>query len=145
MTQKAAGKSKEDRVRFQVTLCPPVAAAVERNAKELDRSQAWLIAWALGCALDSPSLLAKWIEDRLKHPEKHQEWKSICDTDGEARLQVRILQQTMERLELAAAVLNHSPQKLAALMIQNIIEDSRGALWLMKTGFGKTLRHMCVG
>lgn len=134
-----------DKVRLQVGLCRAVAADLERHSRELDRSQSWLGSFAVRCALDDIPSFVRWIENRLKNVTSHQMWKSATGANSEIRLQLRLESETALRLELAAITLNQSPLKLAGLMIEHTLDDSRLSLAMLKTPVGKWLRKQFRG
>lgn len=144
MGNKAKEADETGKVRLQVTLCPSVALSLARHAKELDRSQAWVAAWALRVALDDPKSVSTWILKRLKRPGAFQEWKS-SEASEEIRLQMRVEAGTAKELELASIVLNQSPLKLAGLLIGYSLEDEALALAFLKTWPGKMLRRLVRG
>ena len=144
MAKKAKEPDELEKVRLQVTLCPAVASSLARHASELDRSQAWVAAWALRVALDDPKSVSTWILKRLKKPTAFQEWNS-SGTSDEIRLQMRVDAGTAKELELASTVLNQSPLKLAGLLIGYALEDEALALAILKTWPGKMIRRLVRG
>lgn len=144
MAKKSTAGAEPERVRLQVTLCRSLAADLARHASELDRSQAWLSAWALRITLDDPVAFTQWMLKRLKKPTAYQKWQPT-EEGNEIRLQIRVEPDTAKRLELAAIALNQSPFKLAGLMIDHALEDSEFALKILKTWPGKWLRELVRG
>lgn len=141
----ARPEAENDKVRLQVGLCRPVAAELEQHARELELSQSWVGSWAVRCTLDDIPAFVAWIGKRLTNSASNQKWKPTTETEGEMRLQLRLERETAMRLELAATALNQSPVKLAGLMIEHTLDDSKLALVMLKTRGGKLLRKMFRG
>lgn len=141
----ATEKQDAARVRFQLTLCLKVAALVEKHAREMQRSQAWLCCWAIRVTLDEPGNFAKWLTKRLKAPKRHQAWAETQEDEPETRLQLRMSAETLADLESTATALNQSPIRLAGLMVNHALEQYPLVLKFMKSGMGKFMRRVVRG
>lgn len=142
---QATSTSEEKKVRLQIVLCNEVASKVERHAKELDVSQAWVAGWAIGITLSNKSDFWGWLGERIQKPMQHNEWIDGGAKNSEQRLQLKIEKAQADELEQIAAAMNQSPLKLAGLMIQHGVENFELTLRLRKTNFVKNFREAWYG
>jgi hypothetical protein len=138
-------KSDSVKSRLQVVLCPMVATNLERHAKELDRSQAWIAGWAISNTLRDRGAFGEWMIKRMKSAAKNQQWSEVRPEGGETRVQLRVEQSLASELDVVATALNQSPLKLAGLMIEFAMDEYAPSLSTLKTSFGKMVRSWVQG
>lgn len=107
----------------------------------MDRSQAWVVGWAIVNSFDELGKFSSWMGSRLKKAERHQEWAE----ENSVRLQLKISTETMRQLDLMATAWNQSPVKLAGLFVQYAMETFGPAMVMLKTQIGKNVRTWLRG
>ena len=142
MTKKNGDQDGKDQVRLQIVVCEEVARKVEKEAQELERSQAWIAGWAIRNTLRHKDIFSDFVVKRIKRAKLFQRWASQADTGKESRLTLRMDRDVVDELETIAVALNQSPLKLAGLMIENALEEFGPSLWAMKTTPGKFMRWL---
>jgi len=137
--------AKEEKVRLQIVLCKSVAQQLEKEARELDRSQAWVAGWTIASTLNDKYSFSNWLYRRLNDPEKYQKWANTGANREETRIQLRLDTEKAAELELIATAMNQSPLKLAGLMIEHGMDAFAPSFRVLKTTPGKVIRRWVRG
>lgn len=119
--------SKANLVRFQVPVTEDVATAIDRLAKGLDRSSAWLSVELLEISLEEREKFAEWIA--LAFVGKAYEVikglagrpKRQAPSEKEVRLQLSVSPELVEKLTKLANQLQQSPVKVAGMLLSSAV------------------------
>lgn len=135
--------AKNATVRFQVPVTEDVATAIDRLAKGLERSSAWLSVELLEISLEEREKFAEWVA--LAFVGKAYEViktlagrpKRQAPSAKEVRLQLSISPELVGRLTKLAEQLQQSPVKVAGMLISSAVHHHEPFIELLTTRWVK--------
>lgn len=135
-----------EQVRLQIPVSKALGEAISKIAEELERSQTWVAGKLLRVAMSDLEVVGGWLRRRaIGHGEaRRMGWLQMGDS-SEMRLQVPVSPELLKSIEELAARLNHTPVRMAALLLDFSIDDNRFLLKVFSTKLGKMLTDRLWG
>lgn len=121
--------------RIQVPVSRALADKVAAMAKGFEWTQARMAAKLLELAVSDLSVVGKWLARRVSTTKRQKSWLLVGDT-SEVRLQLAIGSTVSEKVNELAVRLNHTPVRMAALLLDIAIADNDWTYRVMSTGLG---------
>lgn len=130
--------------KLQIPVSRELADQLATHAKTMEWTQGKLAAVLLEFATEDFSKMAKLLRVRLDALQKHRNAPGMlcAANNSETRLQVLLTPTDVESIETAADALNHTPVRLAALLLDCSLADQKWFLHVLETKFGKAFLKM---
>lgn len=125
--------------KLQIPVSRALADRLAEHAKAMNWTQANLAAALLEFAAEDFTKIARLLRTRVRTLSEKGENPGLLDTErnSEVRLQVPLVPSVIESIEVAADALNHTPVRLAALLLDCSLTDQRWFLKFFETKYGK--------
>ncbi|QDV73806.1 hypothetical protein [Botrimarina mediterranea] len=129
----------DDSIKLQIPVTRELADELQRWATALHLTQAELAKTLLSFALDDLDNIGRWLALRVSRKRVKGIKRGWLQRGGgeEVRLQVPIPASLKSRLDSTADDLNHTPVRMAALLIDFALADEAWAMSLLSTKFGQ--------
>jgi hypothetical protein len=112
-----------------------------------ERSQAWIVNWAICVGVDDPKLFSRAIHARMAQNLKDLKLNKLRETSYVVtqKVQTRVLGERFNKLEAMALAIGHTPVKLAGVMVDIVLSAQRSDLWFQTSFVGRAITDAIMG
>lgn len=136
--------TEERTEKRQIPVSQSLADELAKHARAMEWTQGTLSAVLLEFATESPKKVQQLVSTRLEALQKTKAPPGLlrAANNSETRLQVLLMPSVIEKLEVYGDAFNHTPVRMAALLLDCSLANEKWFMQVLETKLGKNFMKL---